>query len=270
MVKRALILVRHQPHYRREAFEAGARAAGFDLVQRLPDPTPEDICITWNRYGASEVQSRTFEAAGGRVLVVENGYFGRDERGQKLYALHLGMLHGFGKWPRGGPERLDALGLLALFASWRTSGREVVVLAQRGIGVDPVRSTPQDAEVVATRVRITTGLPVRVRRHPGDHEPEVPLAEDLRDALYVVTHTSAAGLHAMMIGVPCVTTAPWWLGLPAAKYVPPESSAWPKTPDELVRDDAARLATFQRIAWAQWTVDEISTGEPILRTLSAT
>lgn len=270
MAPRALILVRHQPHYRREAFEAGARAAGFQLVTSLSDPRADDIIITWNRYGATDAQARALEAAGGRVLVTENGYFGRDERGQKLYALHLGMLHGFGKWPRGGRERLDQLGLLPPFASWRTGGREVVVLAQRGIGIDPVRASPGDAERVAWNVRRATDLPVRIRIHPGDREPDVPLAQDLAEALYVVTHTSAAGLHAMMLGVPCVTTAPWWLGLPAAMYVAPDSPRWPRAAHELARDDGHRLATLERIAWAQWTVDEISTGEPIRRTLSAT
>ncbi len=268
MTPRALILVRPQPHYRREAFEAGARAAGFATVTHLPNPQSGDICITWNRYGSTDAQARSLEAAGGRVLVTENGYFGRDAQGQKLYALHLGMLHGNGRFPDGSPQRFAALGLPA-FAPWRTGGREIVVLAQRGIGIYPVRSTPSDAELVAARVRQATGLPVRIRTHPGDREPAVPLADDLRDALYVVTHTSAAGLHAMMLGVPCVTTAPWWLGCPAALYVAAGSERWPRTAAELVRDDERRSSTFNRIAWAQWTVDEISTGEPIRRVLSA-
>ncbi len=266
---RALVLVRAQPQYRREAFEASARAAGYQVVSSLPTPARTDICITWNRYGGADAQARAVEAAGGQVLVTENGYLGRDARGQKLYALHLGMLHGAGRWPRGGAERLAALALPA-FEPWRTGGREVLVLAQRGIGIDPVRASPGDAERVAWNIRRATGLPVRIRIHPGDREPEVPLEHDLREALYVVTHTSAAGLHAMMMGVPCVTTAPWWMGLPAAMYVAPDSPRWPRAAHELARDDGHRLATFQRIAWAQWTVDEIATGEPIRRVLSAT
>jgi hypothetical protein len=90
---RALVLVRAQPQYRREAFEAGARAAGYQVVSSLPTPARTDICITWNRYGGADAQARAVEAAGGQVLVTENGYLGRDARGQKLYALHLGMLH---------------------------------------------------------------------------------------------------------------------------------------------------------------------------------
>lgn len=267
MTPRALILVRPQPHYRRGAFEAGARAAGLDPVTSLPNPTAADVCITWNRYGASDAQARAVEAAGGRVVVVENGYLGRDAAGQKLYAMQRSMLHGFGPFHVGEEDRLEALGVR--FLPWRTGGTEVVVLAQRGIGVDPVRSTPDDAQRVASAIRQATGLPVRIRTHPGDREPEIPLADDLRDALYVVTHTSAAGLHAMMLGVPCVTTAPWWLGCPAALYVVPGSERWPRTAAELVRDDERRISTFNRIAWAQWTVDEISTGEPIRRVLSA-
>lgn len=269
MTPRALILVRPQPHYRRGAFEAGARAAGLDPVTSLPNPTAADVCITWNRYGASDAQARAVEAAGGRVVVVENGYLGRDARGQKLYTMHRSMLHGYGSFHVGETDRFSALGIE--LAPWRTAGDEVVVLSQRGIGIAPVRSTPQDAQDVASRIRAATGLPVRVRQHPGDREPEIPLANDLARALFAVAHTSAAGLHALAMGIPVVTTAERWLGRPAASNVPAgDLAAWRDAPARLVRDDALRLLTFQRVAWAQWTVDEISTGEPIRLLLSAT
>lgn len=266
---RALVLVRAQPQYRREAFEAGARAAGYQVVSSLPTPARTDICITWNRYGGADAQARAVEAAGGTVIVVENGYLGRDAAGQKLYAMQRSMLHGFGPFHVGEEDRLEALGVR--FLPWRTGGTEVVVLAQRGIGVDPVRSTPDDAQRVASAIRQATGLPVRIRTHPGDREPEIPLADDLARAAFAVCHTSAAGLHALVMGVPVVTTAERWLGRPAASYVPAgDLAAWRDAPARLVRDGGLRALTFHRVAWAQWTVDEIKTGEPIRRVLSAT
>ena len=144
---RALVLVRAQPQYRREAFEAGARAAGYQVVSSLPTPARTDICITWNRYGGADAQARAVEAAGGQVLVTENGYLGRDARGQKLYALHLGMLHGAGRWPRGGAERLAALALPA-FEPWRTGGRPAGAApldADRSEGGAPVRDEIAEA-----------------------------------------------------------------------------------------------------------------------------
>ncbi len=268
-MRRALLLIRPQPHYRREAFESGVRAAGFGIVSALQRPGPDDLLVTWNRYGASDAMAHAVEAAGGTVIVVENGYLGRDAAGQKLYAMQRSALHGFGPFHVGDADRLAALAVE--FKRWRTAGTEVVVLAQRGIGVAPVRSTPDDAQRVASAIRKATGLPVRVRQHPGDREPEIPLADDLARALFAVAHTSAAGLHALAMGIPVVTTAERWLGRPAASYVPAgDLAAWRDAPARLVRDDALRLQTFHRVAWAHWTVDEIKTGEPIRLLCSST
>lgn len=267
-MKRALLLIRPQPNYRREAFESGVRAAGFGIVTALQRAEPGDLLVTWNRYGAADAMAHAVEAAGAAVIVVENGYLGRDAAGQKLYAMQRSMLHGFGPFHVGEGDRLAALGVQ--FKPWRTGGSEVIVLAQRGIGVDPVRSTPDDAQRVASAIRRATGLPVRIRAHPGDREPEIPLADDLARAAFAVCHTSAAGLHALVMGVPVVTTAERWLGRPAASYVPAgDLAAWRDAPARLVRDDALRSQTFHRVAWAQWTVDEIKTGEPICHLCSS-
>jgi hypothetical protein len=258
---RALIMVRQQPHYRREAFESGARAAGLTLVTALHDPKPGDVLVIWNRYGSYDAMARACEKGGGKVIVVENGYFGRDADGNKPYAMHRSLLHGFGAWPDGEEDRWSPLGIP--LAPWRSDGREVLVLAQRGIGIPPVSSTPDDAQRIASTIRARTGLPVRVRKHPGDREPEVPLAEDLRDALCAVCHTSAAGLHAMIMGVPVITTGHAWIGRPAANYIGPgELENWSNLRQLLFRDDAARIATLRRVAWAQWTVAEIASGRP--------
>ena len=110
MERRALVLIRAQPHYRREAFERGLRAAGFTVVSQLPNPSPRDLVLTWNRYGASHAMATSAEAHRCPVVVVENGYYGRDDEGRQLYTLQRSMLHGYGRWYVGEGEHGGAGG----------------------------------------------------------------------------------------------------------------------------------------------------------------
>ena len=77
---RCVCLIRRDMHYRRSAFEAGLRAAGFDIVGSVPNPGPGDLLVTWNRYGANDLTAQRFEQGGAAVVVVENGYSRRGLR----------------------------------------------------------------------------------------------------------------------------------------------------------------------------------------------
>jgi len=255
-------MIREQPHYRRGAFVAGATAAGFSVVGALPAAGAGDVLVVWNRYGHFHAAASAVERSGGAVAVVENGYIGKDTDGGQLYAIHRSMLHGYGTWADGGMERWEALGVK--LQPWRIGGRRIVILAQRGIGVPPIASSASAAEALAARLRSITKLPVHVRHHPGRNPPTTSLAEDLWDAAFAVTHTSSAGLHALAAGVPVITTADRWFGRPGAAFLEAGASddAWGRWEGLLVRDDAARAETFRRVAWAQWTINEIRDGTP--------
>lgn len=252
---RALNTLRASLHYRREAFDAGLRAAGLDVVSQLPDPGPGDLLLIWNRYGGYHELACQFEARGAQVLVVENGYLGKAWRGGEWFALALGHHAGAGRWPDGGRERWD--GWNVELAPFRKHGSETVILGQRGIGEPGVRSPDHWAEGMKT---ICPGHGFRVRPHPGTG-PAKPLAEDLADAAAVYTWNSGAALQALLLGVPVWYCFPLWIGgragAPWAQlgYMPPNT------------DPEARLAMFRRLAWAMWTLDEIKTGEPIRRLL---
>jgi hypothetical protein len=250
-VPRALNTLRPALENKRDAFNEGLPAAGFELVQDLRRPEPGDVLVVWNRQGGFHEQAREFERRGATVLVAENGYLGKRWRGEPWVALSIGHHAGAGEWRPGGSERWDSWGVE--LPPYRAGGEETLVFAQRGIGEPGIASPPGWAENARRRIRGG-----RIRQHPGKGEG-VPLAIDLARARDCVTWNSGAALLALLEGVPVWCDFPQWFGAGAC---------WPLSEygrREPRRDDAARHATFRRLAWAMWTIDEIRSGEPIRR-----
>jgi len=235
--------IREPLHYRRDAFCAGLHARGYTVVPEISVPSPRDLLVIWNRYGRYHEEATRFEKCGARVIVAENGYLGKGWRGGDWYALALGHHGGAGWWRNGGPQRWDGWGVP--LASWRREGKEIVILGQRSIG-EPGLASPRGWEA-----RMQALIPgARVRPHPGKHEAP-DLLQDLANAKAVVTWSSGAALIALMAGIPVWRNAPWWIGAGAALPIGMG----------LLRNDEARLAMFRRLAWAQWTLEEIARGE---------
>lgn len=248
---KALNLLRRSVHYRRDAFDRGLIRAGFLLVDRVDRPEPGDVVLCWNRYGGAAEQADHFERHGARVLVAENCPLGNDLHGgaYSLARSHVALTGG--ALASGGPERWDSWGIN--LARYRSDDGETVILGQRGIGHPDVASPAQWAEQLRGRIG------GRIRVHPGTGEA-IPLADDLQRAGAVVTWSSAAALQAMALGVPVWHAHPKFIGAPAARPL----AEWPG-PGK--RDEAARLEVFRRLAWAIWTLDEISSGEAVARVL---
>ena len=244
---RAQCMIREALHYKRGTFLEGLYAAGFSLAAAINKPQPEDVLVIWNRYGHYHEEARRFEAAGARVVVAENGYLGKNRAGGDWFAMAVGNHCGAGTWVEGGPERWDLMGVT--MQPWRMDGHEVVVLGQRGIGPPGIATHQTWANHVA---RTIPGA--RVRAHPGNHDPLVPLDRDLARAKAVVVRSSSAGLWALLWGIPAWAAVPWWIGAGACRPLS-EFGQEPK------RDDAARLAVFRRMAWAQWEASEIKSGQ---------
>lgn len=248
---KAWLSLREGVHYRRDAFAAGLEASGYRVIHGLThNPGPHDVLVIWNRYRENAVAASRFEMCGRPVLVAENGYLGNDFAGSRWYALSRNQHNGAGTWPEGDAARWDDLA--SELAPWRQAG-EVVILPQRGVGPPGVAMPPDWAEVTRDKLR-AKGIKCRVRPHPGTREA-IPLEVDLANAGAVVTWGSGAAVKALAWGIPAFYSFPQWIAAGAALPVP-----------ELVqgrfkRDDAARLATFRRLAWAQWRLDEIRTGK---------
>ena len=254
MTRSAYCLIRSQPDYRREAFAAGLEAAGYQC--RFHPPTaykPDDVLLIWNRYANNDVYAQRMNAAGGTVLVAENGYLGRDWRGEHWYALAMDRHNGAGDWYVGGAHRWHDLNVG--MDSWRKEGDHVLVLLQRGIGVAPVAQPATWERDLRKELPKLTPRPIKWRGHPGEKKSHETLYDDLRGAHCVVTWGSGGALKALTVGVPVFYGFTQWIGAGAGLPIGHDI-------ERPLLDDAARLAMFERLAWAMWSTDELATGYP--------
>lgn len=257
---RAFVLIRNQPCYRREAFVAGLASLGYEIhgTPHGGQFQPSDVLVIWNRYGHWDLLAQRVERDGGKVLIAENGYLGRDAGGDHWYALARSFHNGGGWWPRENPnaplsqQRWQRLGFE--LKPWRKDGDELVVLATRGIGPQGIREPDGWSDRIAAEIRGRCNLPVRIRRHPGE-KPCIPLEKDLARARAVITWGSGGALKALLAGIPVFFGFPKWIGGQAGGLIGPHTDFARPT-----RGD--RLSMFQQLAWAMWRTSEITTGAP--------
>lgn len=256
----AVCTIRPQPHYRRDAFVAGLRAAGFTLLNNSYDieVKPADLFVCWNRYGQFADEAAAWEKRGGLVLVVENGYCGKDGGGRQYYAIAADAHNGGGRWPEPQHDRLSKLDIE--FKPWRTDGDHILICGARGIGPPGLAQPPGWDTVIYNRLKKLTKRPIRIRPHPGNNPAKIPLDYDLLNCWAVVTWASNCATEALIAGIPVHYCGPF-IATAGAATRGIESIENPPTVD--------RLATFQRLAWMQWSVDEITTGEPFERLRNA-
>ena len=247
----ACSLIRPLPHYRHEAFEAGLEAAGCS-VSRQPKPGPGALLLIWNRYGVNDDLATQYEKAGGQVLVAENGYFARHGEAPTEYAISKGQHHHGGALV---PEISPIKGL----KPWRKEGDHILICAQRGFW-SKVMGCDGWADRITTELRQRTKRPIRLRAHPGNHAPKVPLIEDLADCHAVVLWSSNSGIEALMQGVPVFYGAPRWIAEKAALPLAAADLEQPFMGD--------RTAGLSHAAANQYSVDEIASGEPFRRLLA--
>ncbi len=261
-MKTALCLIRQNPVYRHDAFVTGMQALGYQ-VEVAPFnnrmPSPDDVVLIWNRYGTGDTQAKLFEAHGATVIVVENAYVDmRDTK--KAFAMSLSRHNGAGMWPAPEYSRLDKL--KADLQPWKASGTHIVVLPQRGVGLPGV-AMPRDwgQQIIPRLKKITGSALVYVRPHPGIVKEQTPLEEDLKRAWCAVTWGSSAATKAMIQGVPVFYDFDRWIAGPAACHDFNKISL-DQSPIDYMGD---REAMFSNLAWAQWSLEEVMTGEPMLR-----
>ena len=207
--------------------------------------------MIWNRTRSHEAAAQTYERAGARVLVAENGYLDRLD-GSKTYALALGKHNGAGRWFVGDQPRREIAD-----EPWGPRGDHVLVLPQRGIGERGVAMPSGWPLAIRDRLAAITKRPLIFRRHPG-HRVDLPLEPDFARAHCVVTWASGAGVKAIRAGVPCFYEMDKWIaGCAAARLA-----------DQIERCDTPdRGMLWRLVSWAQWTLAEIETGEAFDRLL---
>lgn len=232
---------------------------GYTVVHGWPGQIQHgDILLMWNRYGEHHDLAKRFSEAGGEVIVAENGYAGNDRADRRRYAIARDGHNGSGFWHVGAADRFGALGIT--LEAPRQDGDHILVCPNRSFGM-PGFIMPVDwSSRILERLQKVTRLPIKVRPHPGNNPPKVPLAEDLKGARAVVVWSSSAGVDALIAGVPVFADAPWWIcrGATVANI---------RNIETAVVDPERRSDAMHRLAWAQWHVDEIEQGDPFAHLL---
>ncbi len=256
---KAVLKIRREPVYRREAFEKGLRRVGFALMEKATPTDASDWLVLWNRKaGADEAEADLWEQRGGTVIVCENGYLQKTDKTH--YAIGVHGHNGAGWFPVGDDDRFAKLGFA--LKTRPVQGGNIVVRGQRGIGSTRTASPPNWARKTADLIRRTgVMLPVTVYDHPGDKGKLEKDAAALKNAHAVVIWSSAIGVRALVDDAPVVRMSPYWVCgavAPQRKQIVAPFTADYLTPEQ-------RLAALQRMAHGQWHFDEIASGEPFAR-----
>lgn len=244
-MRAAVLTIKKEPHYRRAAFESMLTKHGYKIVSNHPGGTTpkrrEDVLVLWNKKrGNDEAEADRWERQGGTVLVVENGYLQKVDK--TYYAISVHGHNGSGWFPVGTEDRFSKLGFE--LKDWREEGYHLVC-GQRGIGSSLMASPSLWAERTARKLD-AQGLKTKLRLHPGNFAPKVPLINDLSGATMCHIWSSASGVRALVEGVRVKHYAPFWVcGRPAN-----------------------RVEQLHRMAHGQWHHEEIATGEPLARILA--
>lgn len=249
----AVLSVRREPYYRHNAIESGLKRLGYEIVPAgvgTKSSRPRDhhdLLVLWNKKrGMEEEWANLWERQGGTVIVMENGYLQKVDK--TMYALSTHGHNGSGWFPVSDEDRFSKLGFE--MKPWGCSrGDETLVCGQRGIGSSLMASPLQWGEKHAAALR-RSGRKVHLRVHPGNHAPKVPLIEDLRRARDVHVWSSAAGVMALVEGIPVQYHAPHWVG---------DSSGFPGLGYE------PHAIGLHNMSHGQWSVAEIESGEPFAR-----
>lgn len=268
MTKTAYLQIRINMDYRNEVFRQGMANAGYEWsLKPIRDPKPGDILIIWNRYSSLNKMACIFEDRNLPVIVAENSYLDMKDC-KKAFAMSLNRHNGGGRWPQR-QDKTRAHLLDVEVKPWKTRGKHILILPQRGIGEPPVAMPKGWHLTVENRLK-AWGMPFHTRLHPellkkDRHGQEKrPLEQDLEKAYAAVVWASSAGLKAMLAGVPTFHEYDRWIGgSPAAHFgIDPLKDSRPEHVHALMGD---RQAMLEKISWAQWSGEEIRTGAPIQR-----
>lgn len=229
---KAFLNLRYTDDRRAKIFAEGLSLCGYTIEYGLPiDLGKVALFVTWNRIGAANQIASKLESEGVPVLVVENASWGNSFAGEKWYHMARNLHNTKSMFDYFGPERFNELNIE--LQEWRTSG-ETVILPQRGIGSPPV-VMPRNFLKRAAKYG-----PARTRNHPGRRQA-TPLEEDLSSAGRVITWGSGAAIKALILGIPVIALYADWIG-------------------SQDNTDYGRREMFQRLAWAQWTFEDIRSG----------
>ena len=195
------------------------------------------------------------------VVILERGFVDREN----YYGVALDGLNGLGYFGNANspPDRWKKLG--TEIKPWRTKPKNAYILVCGQVPWDAsVQHTDHIAWCQETVARIEgLEMPVRFRPHPlvkgkvnfGLDESDREYEEDLAGASAVVTFNSTSGALAALEGVPIFALDPGSIAYPIANHEITRELL--ENPDRKDREQWA-----YDLAYAQWTAEEMETGQP--------
>jgi hypothetical protein len=257
------MLRQHRAYPRRETL-AGVQAAGDMLMTHADSSqlTRDCAVVTWNNYGLAKRFAGQCKQAGGKHVVMENGYLKREAG---YYLMNLDGFNGNEKaTPNDSPARWDKLGIE--LKPWVKDGAYILVCAQRGkYNYSPMAMPSIWPDAVLNSLRKRTSMKLVYKPHPErvvtlkqppsncevlDHR--TPLSDCLPRAFAVVVWTSNAATDALINGVPVFYCGPTIACADlATKGI--NTIEQPRYPE--------REKTFYDLAWRQWHVNELQSGK---------
>jgi len=196
--------------------------------------------------------------------VLERGYIGDRFQYTSIGWNGLNGLAIFPDYPGDGGARFRSLGVP--LQPWRPTGEYVLLVGQvHGDAALQGRNLTQWYAQTAQSAAAEYGLPVRFRPHPlevrrlgvvravaGTYQDSGSLQDALARAAAVVTWNSNTGVDALLAGKPVVALGDGAMASPLAArelggQCNPDREAW-----------------AYALAWKQWTLDEIRSGEALV------
>lgn len=138
---------------------------------------------------------------------------------------------------------------------WRDQG-EYILVAPSSATVHRFINKANWTQDTVAKLKKLTDIPIKIREKPrkngtsGPHVADVPLAEDLSNARYVVTSCSVVGVEAVIQGIPT--------------FCEPESACAPVSNTDIFSLEPVmsdRQKWLNTLSYHQWTPSEIQNGE---------
>lgn len=219
-------------------------------------PEPIDVAVVYGtrkrNVVLAEKRWRIIEAmrlGGGRTIILESGYLHRD----RYFSAGWNDINGradFRLSPDMPPDRWDALGIE--MKPWKTGGDYVLVCGQRPHGSGAVGLNDfDDWRREHIRALWQKGIKVKYRPHPGIAIAR-PLALDLAEASACFTWNTTAGVEAVVAGVPTIAMDQGSMVWDVAGHGLDDIDNPPRP---------GRSAWARRLAYCQWTLDEMAEGQ---------
>lgn len=254
------------------AFVAGARVHGVDAVA-MAGKAADDYAIDAVVLFGVKARARfdAFRAAGVNTIVLDKGYVRWRAEGPNKWcefwrvAVNAHHPTRYLATMRSPSDRFDRLGLEML--PWRPSGKAVIYAGSSAKyhSFNGLAPATRYARKIVSRLRELTERPIIYRPKPSWHEaepvrgaaysrPPEHLSDLLPNAHALVTNGSNASFEAILAGVPTIV-------LGEAVSAPLSSDALEDIETPRLADMEARLQWAADLAYCQWTLAELRSGE---------